>query len=53
MAINKKWHLKNQMVKNPKFEDRIKWHIEHIKNCTCRPMPKKLIEEMKETGIKI
>ncbi len=53
MAINKKWHLKNQMVKNATFDDRVKWHREHIKNCTCMPIPGKLLGEMKEKGIKI
>ncbi len=47
MAINKEWHEKNHMTKNPSFEERIKWHLEHIKNCSCAPIPKKLLEEMK------
>lgn len=34
------------MVKNPKIEDRIKWHLEHRKNCACRPIPRKLYEEI-------
>lgn len=39
--INKHWHLKNKMPKNPSDKVRIKWHIEHLKNCFCRkPTPK-------------
>ena len=53
MAINKEWHLKKKMVKNAKFDDRVKWHLEHKKNCSCMPIPRKLLEEMKEKGIKI
>jgi hypothetical protein len=35
------------------FEERVKWHREHQKNCSCRPgYPKKLQEEMKKKGIK-
>ncbi|HMS22211.1 MAG TPA: hypothetical protein PKA38_00430 [Candidatus Levybacteria bacterium] len=30
------------MPKNPKIEEQIKWHLEHIKNCTCHPIPAKL-----------
>jgi len=41
------------MPKNPTIEQRIKWHLEHIKNCKCRPIPEKIIEEMKKRGIKI
>lgn len=40
--INKEWHLKNRMPKNATLEQRIKWHIEHEKNCKCRKMPEKI-----------
>jgi len=54
MAINKEWHLKNKMQKNVSFEERVKWHSEHNKNCNCRHgFPKKLEEEMKKKGMKI
>lgn len=52
MTINKEWHEKNKMPKNPKIEERIKWHIDHKKNCACRPIPKKLYEEVLKRGIK-
>jgi len=51
MPINKQWHLKNKMPKNPTIEERIKWHLEHQKNCSCMPIPKKLEEEMKKRGL--
>jgi hypothetical protein len=47
MKINKVWHLKNKMTKNPKPEERIKWHLAHAKHCLCRPMSEKLKEEIK------
>jgi hypothetical protein len=48
--INKEWHLKNKMPKNPSFEERVKWHKEHLKNCLCHgnDFPKKLKEEMEK-----
>jgi hypothetical protein len=46
MKINKEWHLKNRMPKNATFEERVKWHLEHIKNCACRPIPEQLRNEM-------
>jgi hypothetical protein len=46
MKINREWHLENRMPKNPSFEQRVKWHLEHQKNCKCRPIPEKLLEEM-------
>lgn len=44
--INKEWHLANKMPKNPTQEQRMKWHIEHIKNCQCYPVSAKLQEEI-------
>lgn len=34
--INKEWHLKNKMPKNPTVQQRIEWHREHLKYCSCR-----------------
>ena len=52
MKTNKAWHDKNKMPKNAKFDERIKWHLEHQKNCGCRPIPKKLAEAIDKEGIK-
>lgn len=46
MNINREWHLNNKMPKNPTLEQRIQWHLEHEKNCKCRPIPEKLLEEI-------
>ena len=46
MKINKEWHLKNKMPKNPTHEERMKWHIEHAKHCTCREMPDSIRKEI-------
>lgn len=51
MKINKEWHQKNKMPKNPSFDQRVKWHLEHQKHCSCRPISAKLAEEMKKRGI--
>ena len=50
--INKEWHEKNRMPKNPTFEQRAKWHIEHQRNCSCREMPKTLKEQIRKAKIK-
>lgn len=52
MTINAEWHEKNKMPKNANFEQRVKWHLEHIKHCNCMPIPAKLAEEMKKQGIR-
>jgi len=51
VAINRKWHLKNKMPKNPSLAEKIKWHIAHAKECACRPVPesiRKVIEAKKK-----
>lgn len=50
--LNKEWHLAHPMPKNPTFEQRVKWHLEHQKHCGCRKISGKLAEEMKKRGIK-
>ena len=52
MKINKEWHDKNIMPKNATFDQRVKWHMEHRKNCACRPIPAKLLEQIREKGVK-
>ncbi|PIN96682.1 hypothetical protein COU56_00105 [Candidatus Pacearchaeota archaeon CG10_big_fil_rev_8_21_14_0_10_31_9] len=47
--LNSEWHEKNKMPKNASFEEKVKWHTEHNKYCSCHPgFPKKLEEEMKK-----
>lgn len=49
--INAEWHLKNKMPEKATTEQRIKWHLEHVKNCECRPIPDKLLSEIKKRKI--
>ena len=52
--INAEWHKKHRMPEHPTIEQRIKWHLEHIKNCNCRnDIPPNLKLEMKKRGIAI
>lgn len=48
MKINKEWHAKNPMPKHPTFLEKTEWHLAHVKNCGCRPIPLKLQEEIKK-----
>ncbi len=51
--INAEWHMANKMPKNPTLDQRIAWHVEHAKNCPCRPITGKILEEIKKRNIKI
>jgi len=46
LKLNKEWHQQNRMPKNPSLDQRIEWHLEHQKNCSCRPIPDNLIGEI-------
>jgi hypothetical protein len=47
-GINEEWHRKNVMPKNPSLEERTKWRLEHARNCGCRPIPPKLLNDVKK-----
>ena len=48
MILNKEWHLAHPMPKKAALDQRIAWHLEHAKNCSCRGIPAKLQEEVKQ-----
>lgn len=53
MKINKDWHQANKMPKKPTLDQRIVWHVEHAKYCSCRPLHGSILEEIKKRGISI
>ncbi len=48
MPINKTWHEHNKMPRNASVEERIRWHLVHQKYCACRPIPAKLMTEIRK-----
>jgi len=48
--INANWHLQNKMPKNPSLDERIAWHVAHVKNCRCREMPETIKKEIEKKG---
>jgi hypothetical protein len=40
--LNKEWHEAHVMPPKATTEQRIAWHLEHQKNCACRPIPPRL-----------
>jgi hypothetical protein len=50
--MNRAWHEKNKMPEKATLEERVRWHTEHAKQCTCRPIPTKLSDKMKELKLK-
>ena len=46
--INKEWHEEHKMPKNPTEEQRINWHLEHVKHCSCRGIPAGVLKQIKK-----
>jgi len=40
--LNKIWHQNNRMPAKATLAQRIQWHREHQKYCSCREVPKSL-----------
>jgi hypothetical protein len=49
--MNKQWHAKNRMPKNPTRDQRIEWHLEHSRNCSCRDTPREIALEIKKRKV--
>ena len=50
--MNKDWHAKNKMPKNPSMSEKITWHLAHAQNCACRPIPESIQAEIKKRSEK-
>lgn len=44
--INENWHRAHPMPAKATVEDRIAWHVAHIANCGCRPIPRGVKQEI-------
>lgn len=51
MEINAEWHSKNKLPKNPALDQSVKWHIEHARHCSCRPLDGEILEELKKRNM--
>jgi hypothetical protein len=49
--LNKSWHAKHRMPLKATLEQRIRWHLQHQKHCSCRPIPAKLAAVMIAKGL--
>jgi hypothetical protein len=49
--LNREWHLKHKMPKNPSHEQRLEWHLAHALNCSCREMPDEIRRELEARGL--
>jgi uncharacterized protein YdhG (YjbR/CyaY superfamily) len=45
--MNSPWHEQHVLSKAASLEQRIAWHREHQKRCGCRPIPPRLLAQMR------
>jgi hypothetical protein len=48
MSLNAEWHKKNRMPQRATLSQRVKWHLEHAKECGCRSIPKNIVDAILE-----
>jgi hypothetical protein len=50
--INAEWHRVNRMPPKATLEQRVQWHLAHLKACGCRTdLPATIVTELKRQGI--
>jgi hypothetical protein len=50
--VNREWHKAHRMPPRANRETRLRWHLEHVKACGCRPIPKGLLPGLSSRGRK-
>ena len=48
MPLNAQWHKKHRMPPRPTLHQRVKWHLEHARECGCRSIPKNVLAAILE-----
>ncbi len=52
-AVNATWHKANRMPPRATLDERVAWHLAHLKACACRTdLPATIVAELKRRGIK-
>jgi hypothetical protein len=50
--INATWHKANRMPAHATLDQRVAWHLAHLKACGCRSdVPPSIVAELKRRGV--
>ena len=53
-TINAEWHQANRMPPRATLDERVTWHLAHLKACACRTdLPATVAAELKRRGVKL
>jgi hypothetical protein len=45
-TMNREWHKQHRMPTTATEQQRLQWHLEHTRNCSCRPFPESLLAKL-------
>jgi len=52
--MNAEWHRANRMPARATLDQRVSWHLSHLKACGCRTdLPQTIVAELKSRRIKL
>lgn len=51
--INIDWHRAHQLPAKATLDQKVEWHVGHARNCNCRKLGGKILEEIKKRGITV
>jgi hemerythrin-like domain-containing protein len=46
--LNAPWHTQHPMPRRPSSDQRVEWHLEHQKHCSCRQIPAQIEAEIQK-----
>jgi hypothetical protein len=47
--MNAEWHAQHKLSSDASLRERMEWHLEHQKECGCRPIPPDIQREIETT----
>ena len=49
--MNREWHLAHVLGSKAPMDQRIEWHLEHVRVCGCAPVPASVMAEIRARGL--
>ena len=52
--INAKWHAAHRIPMPSTLDQRVTWHLAHVRHCGCRTdLPPTIVAELKRRGVRV
>lgn len=53
MAINADWHRAHVLGQGAPMDQRVEWHLAHVRECGCRGIPDTVRDELERRGLPV